>query len=243
MIEVSRSELRRIVVAIDPAVTTGEDSDETGIVVVARGPCQETCKITNICPGHGYVLADESGRYPPHEWARKAVNLFDRWGADRIVAEVNNGGDMVGETIHASRAGISYETVRASRGKYTRAEPASALYEQGRVHHVGAFPTLEDQLTNWVPDGDFMDDRLDALVWGLTALKLIGGQGNAFLTFWRKAAADDAPPAQRKKVAGERLSAIKAKVAMKQCKHRWRTVGPMTYCVLCPAVKEQELVT
>src|ERR1700683_1795257 len=126
--DISRSDFRRIVVAIDPAVSANEDSDDTGIIVVARGPHQaQTCKLEGLatCPGHGYVLDDLTCHVTPREWAAIAVGAFDKWGADRIVAGVNNGGDMVGTTIHAVRAGISYEAVRASRGKTTRAEPVS----------------------------------------------------------------------------------------------------------------------
>ena len=171
---VKLSELRPIVVALDPAVTSGEDSDFTGILVVARGPHQpETCKLTGPCPGHGYVLADLTCKVPPSEWARKAVDALDKWRANRIVAEVNNGGDMVGETIRAIRSTVPYEAVRATRGKLIRAEPASSMYAQGRVHHVGSFPDLEEQMASWAPDSKESPDRLDALVWGLTALKLI----------------------------------------------------------------------
>jgi hypothetical protein len=187
-LNISRSDLRRIVVAIDPAVSANEDSDDTGIVVVGRGPHQpSTCKLEGLatCPGHGYVLDDLTCHVTPREWAQIAVQGYDDWHADRIVAEVNNGGDMVGTTIHAVRAGISYEAVRASRGKQTRAEPVSALYEQGRVHHLGVFPELEMQLTTWTPDSD-SPDRLDALVWGLTALGLVGAEGHAWLSAWKE---------------------------------------------------------
>lgn len=182
-IAVSMDDLTRIVVAIDPAVTAGEDSDFTGMMVVGRGPHQPgTCKLTTPCPAHGYVLADLTCKMAPAQWARRAVDAFDKWQANRIVAEVNNGGDMVGETIRAIRSSVPYEAVRATRGKRIRAEPASSLYEQGRVHHIGVFPELEDQLTSWSPDipGD-SPDRLDALVWGLTALGLINHLGGPVL--------------------------------------------------------------
>ena len=171
---VKLSELRPIVVALDPAVTSGEDSDLTGILVVARGPHQpDTCKLSGPCPGHGYVLDDLTCRVPPSEWARRSVAAFDKWHANRIVAEVNNGGDMVGETIRAIRPAVPYEAVRATKGKLIRAEPASSMYVQGRVHHMGSFPELEEQMASWAPDSKESPDRLDALVWGLTALKLI----------------------------------------------------------------------
>ena len=153
--------LRRIVVAIDPAVTSGEASDETGIVVVGVSH-----------DGHGYVLDDASGRHTPNEWARIAVAKLDAWRADRIVAEVNNGGDLVETNIRTVRRNAPFTAVRASRGKATRAEPVAALYEQGKVHHVGMLATLEDQLCSWEPSAAKSPDRLDALVWGLSNLML-----------------------------------------------------------------------
>jgi len=153
-------ELRRVVVAIDPAVTSGEDSDETGIVVAGRA-----------ADGHMYVLADRSCRLSPDGWARRAVSAFDDHRADRVVAEVNNGGDLVEATLRTVRAGISYRKVHASRGKRVRAEPIGALYEQGKVHHVGAFSDLEDQMCMFLPEGNERSpDRVDALVWALTEL-------------------------------------------------------------------------
>jgi len=162
-------DLMRIVVAIDPAVTAEEDSDETGIIVAGMGGADR----------HGYILEDLSLKGAPDDWARRAVNAYHRWKASRIVAEVNNGGDMVAHTIRMVDPFVPVQQVRASRGKRTRAEPISALYEQGKVHHVGEFGTLEDQLCTWV-QGDDSPDRLDALVWALT--ELIGtrrGAGNA----------------------------------------------------------------
>lgn len=150
--------LKRIVVAVDPAVSAGDESNETGIVVAG---------IDN--DGDGYVLDDVSGVYLPTEWANAAVGAYRRWKADRLVAEKNQGGDMVESTVRMVDKNVSYVGVHASRGKYTRAEPVSALYEQRRVHHVGAFPDLEDQMTSWVPGLD-SPDRMDALVWGLTDL-------------------------------------------------------------------------
>jgi phage terminase large subunit-like protein len=157
-------ELGRIVVGIDPAVSSSEDADETGVVVAARG-----------VDGQGYLLADLSGRYSPDGWARRAVEALRSWGADRIVAEVNQGGDLVESMIRTIDPGAPYRGVHASRGKRTRAEPVSALYEQGRIHHVGAFPALKDQLCAALPDGGSgPDDRLDALVWAFTELGLTG---------------------------------------------------------------------
>ena len=136
-------DLVRIVVAIDPAVSTREGSDETGIIVAGKDE-----------RGHGYVLEDLSGRYQPAEWARIAVEAYHRHQADRIVAEVNQGGDLVETTIRMISPNVCYSGVHASRGKFTRAEPVSALFEQNKVHLVGSFPHLEDQLTSFVPDLD-----------------------------------------------------------------------------------------
>ena len=161
-------ELKRIVVAIDPAGTSNDSSDETGIV--AGGVDGEN---------HGYLLADRSGRYTPDGWAKAAIALYDTLGADRIIGETNNGGEMVEYTLRTIRPSISYRAVHASRGKYARAEPVAALYEQGKVHHVGMFPELEDQLCNWEPNGgDASPDRLDADVWAFTELLVKGGRPN-----------------------------------------------------------------
>jgi predicted phage terminase large subunit-like protein len=154
--------LKRVVVAIDPAASTSEGAAETGIVVAGLGIDDDA-----------YVLEDLSGRYSPDAWARAAIGAYRRHGADRVIGEVNNGGDMVQATLRAVDGTVSYRAVRASRGKRARAEPVAALYEQGRVHHVGAFPALEDQLTGWEPGGDLPSpDRLDAAVWALTELML-----------------------------------------------------------------------
>jgi predicted phage terminase large subunit-like protein len=161
-VRVAPQPFERVVVAIDPAVTFGPDSDETGIVVVALA-----------ADGTAYVLDDLSGRYPPEEWARRAIQAYRVHAADRIVAEINNGGALVESTLRSVDPGIPYTAVHASRGKLTRAEPVSALYEQGRVHHVGVFGPLEDQLTSY--DGSrngASPDRLDALCWAITELML-----------------------------------------------------------------------
>lgn len=157
-------DLTRIVVAIDPATTSGEDSDETGIIVAAKDTS-----------GHGWVLADLSGRYAPIEWARRAIAAYREHHADRIVAEINQGGDMVEATLRMIDPSVPFAAVRASRGKVVRAEPVAALYEQGRVHHVGTFPQLEDQMCAFTPDFDrrkagYSPDRVDALVWALSEL-------------------------------------------------------------------------
>lgn len=162
--------LRRVVVAADPAVTSNADSDETGIIVAGIG--------MEAPAAHFYVLDDLSLSASPDTWARTLVQAYLTQEADRIIGEVNNGGDLI-ETIirhveiDGKKAGMnaSYRSVHASRGKAIRAEPIAALYEQGRVHHVGSFPVLEDQLCDWDPSTSTNSpDRLDALVWALTEL-------------------------------------------------------------------------
>lgn len=160
-------ELKRVVVAIDPAATSGPDADETGIVALGIGK-----------DGHGYVLADASGRYRPTEWANKAIALFRQYNADRIIGETNNGGDMVEATLRAIDASVPYRGVHASRGKAKRAEPVAALYERGLIHHVGSYDKLELQMTSWTPDEEsFSPDRMDALVWAVSWLMLRGSGG------------------------------------------------------------------
>lgn len=175
--KISLDTLRRIVVAVDPAITSGDDADETGIIVVAEGPHIElensgtVCRIAN-CNRHGYVLDDRSGKYTPDTWAHIVRSAFEDWKADRIVAEGNQGGEMVEQTIRTVFPSAPIHRVHARQGKRTRAEPIAALYEQGRVHHCQSFPKLEDQLTTWTPDSGESPDRLDALVWGLVELGL-----------------------------------------------------------------------
>lgn len=156
--------LARVVVAVDPATTNTATSDETGIVIGALG-----------IDGHGYILDDYTLKGSPNEWASAAIDAYHDFEADVIVAETNNGGDMVEHTIKetAKTQGkhVTVKQVRASRGKATRAEPISTLYENGKIHHVGMFGKLEDQLCSWVP-GDDSPDRLDALVWAMTELMI-----------------------------------------------------------------------
>lgn len=154
-------QLTRIVVAIDPAATATSESDETGIVVAAMG-----------LDKHCYVLADLSGRYSPDKWGGIAVREYRQRQADRIVYETNQGGDMVAHTLRTVDPNAALKGVRASRGKAARAEPVAALYEQRRVHHVGVFAELEDQLCNWAPGAGDSPDRLDALVWAVSELML-----------------------------------------------------------------------
>ncbi|MEE7478440.1 DNA-packaging protein [Methylobacterium hispanicum] len=153
-------QMKRIVVAIDPATTDNEQSAETGIVAAGRG-----------MDDRGYLLADASARRSPGEWAAKAVSLYRELKADRIVAEGNQGGEMVRHTIHSVDPSIPVTIVYASRGKAARAEPIAALYEQGKVSHAAPLPDLEDQMVNWEPlSGMPSPDRLDAAVWALTEL-------------------------------------------------------------------------
>lgn len=176
-------ELVRVVVAIDPAATSGEHADETGIIVAGRDGA-----------GHGYVLADASGQYAPAEWARVAITAYAAHRADRIVGEVNNGGEMVEATLRMVDPDVPFRAVRASRGKAARAEPVAALYEQGRMHHLGAFPQLEDQMCAFAPDFDraaagYSPDRVDALVWAVTELLVETHSGEAIFEAYRRLAA------------------------------------------------------
>lgn len=153
-------EFRTIVVAVDPAVTSGEDSDETGILVAGLGE-----------DSHGYVLEDLSGKYTPDEWATKVVSAVDRWNADRVVVETNQGGDLAVNNVRTKRRALPVRKIHASRGKRLRAEPVAALYEQGRVHHKGGFAQLEDELCQWEPGvSPDSPNRLDAMVYALTEL-------------------------------------------------------------------------
>lgn len=159
-------DLQRIVVAIDPAVSSGEDSDETGIVAAAKG-----------VDGRGYVLADATCRLSPDGWANRAVALLQEYNGDRIIAETNNGGDLVERVIRTVDARVPYRKVHASRGKITRAEPIAALYEQGKISHVGTFDKLEDEMATYTGSpGEKSPNRMDALVWALTELFVDSGK-------------------------------------------------------------------
>jgi phage terminase large subunit-like protein len=147
----------RIVIAVDPATSHHAKSDETGIVVAGWDGKR------------GYVLQDASGRYSPEQWAQKVLSLYETHKADRIVAETNQGGAMVSQILRTHAPHLPIQTVHASKGKTARAEPVAALYEQGKIHHVGTFPTLEDQMCTFTGLGK-SPDRLDALVWAITAL-------------------------------------------------------------------------
>jgi phage terminase large subunit-like protein len=173
--------LDRVVVGVDPAVSSKATSSETGVVTcgLIRRNCP--CGQRQDQP-HGFVLADDSLRGSPGEWGKAAVRAYSLHRADRVIGETNNGGDLVESNVRSIDLNVSYDAVHASRGKKKRAEPVAALYEQGRVHHVGAFPELEDQMCLWEgedeeddesEDTDFdSPDRMDAMVWALTDLLL-----------------------------------------------------------------------
>lgn len=154
--------LERIVVAVDPAVSSEPGSDEHGIIVAGIGSDQR-----------GYLLADYSTKGPPRHWATRAIAAYDRFDADCIVIERNQGGDMCRHTIESVRQDVRIVEVVATRGKHVRAEPISALYALGRVSHVGTYPELEDQMCKMTAggyEGDGSPDRTDALVWAFTEL-------------------------------------------------------------------------
>lgn len=151
--------LARITVSIDPAVTNTKDSDETGIMVCGSDAA-----------GNGYVIADYSFKGSPYEWAKKAVDVFRKHKADSILVEVNQGGDMVGAVLRQVDPSLPIQEIRAHIGKKLRAEPVAAMYEQGRIKHVGKFEKLEEQMTTWTPDSPDSPDRLDAMVQGFSSL-------------------------------------------------------------------------
>lgn len=150
--------LSRIVVAIDPAATAEATSDYTGLCVAGLGE-----------DGDYYVLRSAGVRLSPSGWANKAIDWYDEYAADKVIAEANNGGDMVISTLHSLRRDLPVKKITASRGKTVRAEPIATLDEQGRVHHVGQFPTLEDQMFSF-PVSNENDDEVDARVWAITEL-------------------------------------------------------------------------
>jgi phage terminase large subunit-like protein len=160
-------DLARVVVGVDPP----GGATEAGIVTagITKDAC--VCDRPREQLPHLFILADDSLKPSgPGHWGAVAVNAFDEWDGDRIAAEINFGGDMVEHVIRGVRNTISYKTVRASRGKIIRAEPVAALYEQGRVHHLGAFPKLEDEMTTYTVDENWSPNRLDAMVWAVTDL-------------------------------------------------------------------------
>jgi len=156
-----KPELKRIIVAVDPAATANSESDETGITVQGLDH-----------NGNGYVLEDLSGKYSPSEWSSVVNSAVTRWKADCIVAEKNQGGDMVESVLRTKDKTTRVKLVTATKGKFVRAEPIYSLYEQGKIYHVGNFPILEQQMITFEPDKGKSPDRVDALVWGFTELML-----------------------------------------------------------------------
>lgn len=155
-------EMKRIIIAVDPAVTASRHSDETGIIVAGLGT-----------DDHAYILADLSGKYAPAAWASQVVNAYYAHTADCVVAEVNQGGDLVEHTLRGFDPAIAYKSVHASRGKIARAEPVAALDTRGMVHHIGRFAQLEDQMCTFDPvENSKSPDRVDARTWAVTELLL-----------------------------------------------------------------------
>lgn len=168
-----RPVLVRIVVAIDPAVTSKDTSDETGMIVCGMGK-----------DGHFYVLEDRTGTYTPAGWAKEAVDLYKKHKADRIIGEANNGGDLIETVLRAVDSNIPYRSVYATRDKLTRAEPVAALYEQNKAHHIGELPELELEMTTWeAKQGEKSPNRIDALVWGAFELGFVGNQTGNWAKF------------------------------------------------------------
>lgn len=156
-------------VAIDPAVSNNEGSDLTAIVVAGLAE-----------NGHVFVLSEQAGRWSPEEWARRAADAYRLWKADRIIGETNNGGALVESVLPSTQTNLPFKSIHASRGKVLRAEPVAAMFEQGRVHLVGNFPELEDQLTSFTSDFDkkragYSPDRVDAMVYAVTELAVTPG--------------------------------------------------------------------
>lgn len=161
------SGLCRVVIGVDPAATSSDDSDMTGIVVAGKGD-----------DGRYYVLDDLTMRASPEGWARMVAWAYDEFGADRVVAETNNGGDMVIAVLKQAAPNLPVKKVTATRGKAVRAQPIAMLYEQGRVTHVKSMPELEDQMCSFLPEGnETSPDRVDALVWAMTELTDAGTTG------------------------------------------------------------------
>lgn len=170
------SALREVVIAVDPAMSSATSSDETGILVMATDD-----------HGSVFVLEDASGILSPNDWAVKVLRLHQKYDADAVVAEVNQGGDLVEHVIRTAEkemgmGRVNYRKLRASKGKFSRAEPVGALEEQGRIHHVGDMPKLEDQLVTFQPGQSSSPDRLDAYVWGVHHL-IIQKEKKGFFIF------------------------------------------------------------
>ena len=162
-------QLAYVVVGVDPAATSKAGSDDTGIIAAGKDGA-----------GQYYVLGDYTLHDTPRKWGEAAITAYHKHKANLIVGETNQGGEMVEHTIKTIDSNIPFRAVHASRGKATRAEPVSALYEQGKVRHFGAFPELEDQLCEWVPGAEKSPDRLDALVWAISFLINVGTQPQVY---------------------------------------------------------------
>jgi phage terminase large subunit-like protein len=164
-----RPPLSRLIVSIDPAVTNTKDSDETGIIV-----CGSDVK------GYGYILGDYSFKGSPYEWATKAVQVFKEFKADSVLVEVNQGGDMVSAVLRQVEPSLPIREIRAHVGKRLRAEPVAAMYEQGRIKHIGVYDKLEEQMTTWTPESSDSPDRLDAMVQAFSDLLGTSSVSNYF---------------------------------------------------------------
>ena len=155
--------MKRIVVAVDPAVTSKDTSDETGIIVAGIS-----------FDDHFYVIEDKSEICKPGIWAAQAIALYNKYKADVIIGEANNGGDLIESVFRGIKEKINYKPVHATRDKLTRAEPVAAIYEQGKAHHIGCLPELELEMTSWESKkGEKSPNRIDALVWAATELCLM----------------------------------------------------------------------
>jgi predicted phage terminase large subunit-like protein len=192
--------LARIVIGIDPAVTSGEKSDSTGIVVVGRSH-----------DGHLFVLENATTRGTPHNCMSRAVSAYHRWHADRIIGEVNNGGDYIEGVLRTVDANVPYKSVRATRGKLVRAEPIAAIWEQGRGHIVGSSPALEDQMAGFTSDTTESPDDMDAMIWACHELNM-GTSAIAYLSAISRMCPECELPNRRKatvcKDCGTELDAV-----------------------------------
>lgn len=198
-------EMARVVVAVDPSGTRGEEDagDSIGIIVAGKG-----------VDGRAYVLADRSCKLSPAGWAKRAVTAYHEFRADRLVAEANFGGAMVESVIRSADENVAYREVKASRGKVLRAEPIAALYEQGRASHIGTFSDLEDQMCQIAGDGYLgkgSPDRVDALVWALTELFDLK-DGTAIIEFYRR---ESERSAQKQPAAGTEIKSESTSTAIR----------------------------
>jgi phage terminase large subunit-like protein len=160
-VETTPTNFEELVIGLDPSVTADpKKSDEVGIILAGRIKDQ------------AYVLSDHSGIFTPEEWAKVVVNLYKKSKADKVIAETNQGGDLIKHTVHTIDKAVRVINVHAKRGKILRADPVVALYQQNRVHHVGRFKKLEDQMTGWTPEQGDSPDRMDALVYAIYALMI-----------------------------------------------------------------------